>query len=59
MSYTYRGIRTAERLSTLSENGEGGVKRGQKDKCDKKGGCIKNLFKIVFTHSKKFYILLN
>ena len=59
MSYTYRPIRTAERLRTLSENGGWGVRRGREDKCDKKGGCIRNLFKIVLTHGKKFYILLN
>ena len=59
MSYTYRAIRAAQRLRTLSENGGWGVRRGREDKCDKKGGCIRNLFKIVFTHSKKFYILLN
>lgn len=59
MSYTYRALRAAERLRTLSENGARGVRRGQEDKCDKKGGCIKNLFKIVLTHGKKFYILLN
>ena len=59
MSYTYRGIRAAERLRTLSENGGRGMRRGREDKCDKKGGCIRNLFKIIFTHSKKFYILLN
>lgn len=59
MSYTYRTIRTAEHLRTLSKNGGWGVRRGREDKCDKKGGCIKNLFKIVFTHGKKFYILLN
>ena len=59
MSYTYRALRAAERLRTLSENGGRGVRRGREDKCDKKGGCIRNLFKIVFTHSKKFYILLN
>jgi hypothetical protein len=59
MSYTYRAIRAAQRLRTLSENGGRGVRRGREDKCDKKGGCIKNLFKIVFTHGKKFYILLN
>ena len=59
MSYTYRAIRAAERLRTLSENGGRGVRRGREDKCDKKGGCIRNLFKIVFTHGKKFYILLN
>ena len=59
MSYTYRAIRAAKHLRTLSENGGGGMRRGRKDKCDKKGGCIKNLFKIVFTHGKKFYIPLN
>ena len=59
MSYTYRGLRAAERLRTLSENGGWGMRRGREDKCDKKGGCIRNLFKIVFTHGKKFYILLN
>lgn len=59
MSYTYRAILAAEHLRTLSENGGWGVRRGREDKCDKKGGCIKNLFKIVFTHGKKFYILLN
>jgi hypothetical protein len=59
MSYTYRAIRAAQRLRTLSENGGWGVRRGREDKCDKKGGCIRNLFKIVFTHGKKFYILLN
>ena len=59
MSYTYRAIRAAEHLRTLSENGERGVSKGREDKCDKKGGCIKNLFKIVLTHSKKFYIPLN
>ena len=58
-SYTYRAIRTAERLRPLSENGGWGVRRRREDKCDKKGGCIRNLFKIVFTHGKKFYILLN
>ena len=59
MSYTYWAIRAAERLRTLSKNGGWGMRRGREDKCDKKGGCIKNLFKIVFTHGKKFYILLN
>lgn len=59
MSYTYRAIRAAEHLRTLSENGGWGVRRGREDKCDKKGGCIKNLFKIFFTHGKKFYIPLN
>lgn len=59
MSYTYRAIRAAQRLRTLSENGGWGVRRGREDKCDKKGGCIRNLLKIVFTHGKKFYILLN
>lgn len=59
MSYTYRAIRTAEHLRTLSENGGWGVRRGREDKCDKKGGCTRNLFKIVLTHGKKFYILLN
>jgi hypothetical protein len=59
MSYTYRAIRAAEHLRTLSKNGGWGVRRGREDKCDKKGGCIRNLFKIVFTHGKKFYILLN
>lgn len=59
ISYTYRAIRAAERLRTLSENGGWGMRRGREDKCDKKGGCIKNLFKIVFTHGKNFYILLN
>ena len=59
MSYMYRAIRAAEHLRTLSKNGGRGVRRGREDKCDKKGGCIKNLFKIVFTHGKKFYILLN
>lgn len=58
MSYTYRAIRAAEHLRTLSENGARGMRRGREDKCDKKGGCIRNLFKIVFTHDKKFYILL-
>jgi len=59
MSYTYWAIRAAERLRTLSKNGGRGVRRGREDKCDKRGGCIRNLFKIVFTHSKKFYIPLN
>ena len=59
MSYTYRAIRAAQRLRTLSENGGWGVRRGREDKCDKKGGCIRNLIKIVITHGKKFYILLN
>lgn len=59
ISYTYRAIRTTERLRTLSKNGGRGVRRGREDKCDKRGGCIRNLFKIVFTHGKKFYILLN
>ena len=59
MSYTYRALRAAEHLRTLSENGGRGMRRGREDKCDKKGGCIKNLFKIVFTHGKKFYIPLN
>lgn len=59
MSYTYRALRAAERLRTLSENGGWGMRRGREDKCDKKGGCIRNLFKIIFTHGKKFYILLN
>lgn len=59
MSYTYRAILAAEHLRTLSENGGWGVRRGREDKCDKKGGYIRNLFKIVFTHGKKFYILLN
>lgn len=59
ISYTYRALRAAERLRTLSENGGWGMRRGREDKCDKKGGCIRNLFKIVFTHGKKFYILLN
>lgn len=59
MSYTYRAIRAAQRLRTLSENGGWGVRRGREDKCDKKGGCIRNLFKIVFTHGKKFYKPLN
>lgn len=59
ISYTYRAIRTTERLRPLSENGARGMRRGREDKCDKKGGCIRNLFKIVFTHDKKFYILLN
>jgi len=59
MSYMYRTIRAAKHLRTLSKNGERGVRRGREDKCDKKGGCIKNLFKIVFTHGKKFYIPLN
>ena len=45
MSYTYRAIRAAERLRTLSENGGRDVRRGREDKCDKKGGCIRNLFK--------------
>ena len=45
MSYTYRAIRAAEHLRTLSKNGERGVRRGREDKCDKKGGCIRNLFK--------------
>lgn len=43
MSYTYRAIRAAERLRTLSENGGRGVRRGREYKCDKKGGCIKKL----------------
>lgn len=59
MNYTYRAIRAAERLRTLSENGGWGMRRGREDKCDKKGGCIRNLFKIIFTHGKKFYIPLN
>lgn len=59
MSYTYWAIRAAERLRTLSKNGGWGMMRGREDKCDKKGGCIRNLFKIVFTHGKNFYILLN
>ena len=59
MSYTYWAICAAERLRTLSKNGERSVRRGREDKCDKKGGCIRNLFKIVLTHGKKFYILLN
>lgn len=59
ISYMYRTICAAEHLRTLSENGGRGVRRGREDKCDKKGGCIRNLFKIVFTHGKKFYILLN
>lgn len=59
MSYTYRAIRTAEHLRTTPKNGGWGVRRGREDKCDKKGGCIRNLFKIVFTHGKKFYIPLN
>lgn len=59
MSYTYRALRAAERLRPLSENGGRGMRRGREDKCDKKGGCIRNLFKIVFTHGKKFYIPLN
>lgn len=59
MSYTYRAIRATEHLRTKPKNGERGVRRGREDKCDKKGGCIKNLFKIVFTHGKKFYIPLN
>jgi len=59
MSYTSWGLRAAERLRPLSENGARGMRRGREDKCDKKGGCIRNLFKIVFTHDKKFYILLN
>lgn len=59
MSYTSWGLRAAERLRPLSENGARGMRRGREDKCDKKGGCIRNLFKIVFTHGKKFYIPLN
>lgn len=59
MSYTSWGLRAAERLRPLSENGGWGMRRGREDKCDKKGGCIRNLFKIVFTHGKKFYIPLN
>lgn len=59
MSYTYRAICAAEHLRTTAKNGGRGVRRGREDKCDKKGGCIRNLFKIVLTHSKKFYIPLN
>ena len=55
ISYTYWAIRTAEHLRTLSENGGWGVRRGREDKCDKKGGCIRNLFKIVFTHQEILY----
>ena len=58
MSYTYRGIRAAERLRTLSENGGRGMRRGREDKCDKKGGCIRNLFKIVFTHGENLFMPL-
>lgn len=59
MSYTYRAIRAAEHLRTLSKNGERGVRRGREDKCDKKGGCMKNLFKIVLTHGENLFISLN
>lgn len=58
MSYTYWAIRTAERLRTLSENGERSVRRGREYKCDKKGGCIRNLFKIVFTHGENLFMPL-
>lgn len=59
MSYTYRAIRAAVRLRTLSENGGRDVRRRREDKCDKKGGCIKNLFKIVLTHGENLFIPLN
>ena len=59
MSYTYRAIRATERLRTLSENGERSVRRGREDKCDKKGGCIRNLFKIVFTQGENLFMPLN
>lgn len=59
MSYTYRAIRAAEHLRTLSKNRGRGVRRGREDKCDKKGGCIRNLFKIVLTHGENLFIPLN
>lgn len=58
MSYTYRAICAAERLRTLSENGGWGMRRGREDKCDKKGGCIRNLFKIVFTQGENLFMPL-
>lgn len=58
MSYTYRAIRAAEHLRTLSKNGGRDVRRGREDKCDKKGGCIRNLFKIVFTQGENLFMPL-
>lgn len=59
MSYTYRAICAAEHLRTTAKNGGRGVRRGREDKCDKKGGCIRNLFKIVLTHGENLFIPLN
>jgi hypothetical protein len=58
MSYTYRAICAAEHLRTTAKNGGRGVRRGREDKCDKKGGCIRNLFKIVFTQGENLFMPL-
>ena len=58
MSYTYRAILAAEHLRTTAKNGGRGVRRGREDKCDKKGGCIRNLFKIVFTQGENLFMPL-
>ena len=58
MSYTYWAIRAAEHLRTTAKNGGRGVRRGREDKCDKKGGCIRNLFKIVFTQGENLFMPL-
>lgn len=58
MSYTSWGLRAAERLRTTAKNGGWGMRRGREDKCDKKGGCIRNLFKIVFTQGENLFMPL-